>query len=248
MAAESDDERLSIRLPPDLGEWLDERASEHGTDREQLLQRLLEVSRLVLTDGDTDVSGLAARIDGLEDDLDEKITDVRSRVLQVKREADTKAPADHSHPELERIDDFAAEISTLQADLADARAALDDETSSLATDLADLRADIDALKEAVGDHDEQFATVQDRLRRVAGIVVQLKRAVEDTDDEQQLAELKRIAAQRGFQSATCGDCGRSVNLGLLTVPSCPHCEMRLHDVTGTAGFLSTPTLVGEDEQ
>ncbi|MFW5965560.1 MAG: hypothetical protein ACOCP3_02285, partial [Halodesulfurarchaeum sp.] len=53
---------------------------------------------------------LEDRVNALEAELDEKIQDVRERVIQVKREADGKAPADHEHESLESL------ISALESD------------------------------------------------------------------------------------------------------------------------------------
>lgn len=225
MATEqSDGEALSVDLPPDLEAWLDERAAARDTDRETLLVRLLESTRLVL-DAEVDPADLEARVADLEADLDENIDDVRSRIVQVKRETDAKAPADHEA--FDRVD------------------TLDRRLAALEDDLSALESQVAALEGTTGDHDERLATLADRLRRVAGAVVRL-RDVDDGGTEGRLAELKRIAATRGFERANCGACGESVHLGLLTEPRCPHCEAGFADVTGRSGFLSTPTLVGED--
>lgn len=229
MATEqSDGEALSVDLPPDLEAWLEERAAARDTDREALLVRLLESTRLVL-DADVDPEELEARVAALEADLDEKIDDVRSRVVQVKRETDRKAPADHEA--FDRVDE------------------LDERLTALEDDLSALESDAAALEEATATHDERLETVTDRLRRVAGAVVRLREASgsDGSDADGRLAELKHIAATRGFERADCGACGGSVHLGLLTEPRCPHCDAAFADVTGRSGFLSTPTLVGEDD-
>ncbi|MFB6117832.1 hypothetical protein [Halosegnis sp.] len=230
MAAESEGEPLSVHLPPDLEAWLDNQASEHGMNREQLLGRLLEATRLALTEADadyTDVDDIAARVDALDEELDEKIDDVRSRVIQVKQEADAKAPADHNHVEFDRIDG-----------VEDAVAELDESVSAIEAGLADLEADIEG-------HDDRLETLEGRLRQVASAVVQLKRAVGGGDDDR-LAELKRTAARRGFRSADCDACGESVDIGMLTESACPYCDMDFGDLTGESGLFSTPKLLGEE--
>lgn len=218
---QSDREALAVDLPPDLDAWLEERAAATDTDREALLVRLLETTRLVL-DADADSDDIVARVADLEADLDEQIEDVRSRVIQVKRETDAKAPADHEA--FDRVDGLEDDLSALESEVA-------------------------ALEETTATHDEQLETVADRLRRVAGAVVRLRESTgaDKTRRDGRLVELKRIAATRGFERADCGACGGSVHLGLLTEPRCPHCDAPLADVTGRSGFLSTPTLVGEDD-
>ena len=243
MAAESEDDQLSVQLPPDLEAWLNEQASEQGLERERLLQRLLEASRLVIaeggTDTDVDLGDLSNRVETLDDEVnaltadldtldavDEQIKDMRKRVIQVKRETDAKAPADHHHDEFGEIEGRIGELADV---------------------VSEVRANVEELRGAVDSYDEQFESVTDRLHRVAAAIVGLRKTVEGFERDERLMELKSTAARRGFQKAYCNGCGRKVNLAVLTAAACPHCEMPFHDVTGSNGFLSTPTLVGEDE-
>ncbi|PSP56208.1 hypothetical protein BRC72_13115 [Halobacteriales archaeon QH_7_66_36] len=237
MAAESEEDQLSVQLPPDLEAWLDEQASDQGVEPERLLQRLLEASRLVIAEADTDadieLDSLVDRVRTLDDavgtldaDLDEKIEDVRSRVLQVKQTAEARAPADHDHDE----------FGQLEAQIAELDEAVDEMQTSVET-----------LERTLDSHDAQFESVNDRLHRVAAAIVGLRKSVEEFEHDERLTHLKETATRRGFQKAYCGGCGRSINLGVLTAATCPHCEVEFHDVIGNSGFFSTPTLVGEEE-
>jgi DNA repair exonuclease SbcCD ATPase subunit len=243
MAAESEEDQLSVQLPPDLEAWLDEQASEQGVERERLLQRLLEASRLVIaeagTDPDVDLGDLSDRVETLDDEvdalaadldaldaIDERIEEMRKRVIQVKRETDAKAPADHDHDEF-------GEIEGRIGELADA--------------VSEIRTNVEELRGAVDSYDEQVESVTDRLHQVAAAIVGLRKTVEEFERDERLMDLKSTAARRGFQKAYCSGCGRTINLAVLTAAACPHCEMPFHDVAGNSGFLSTPTLVGEDE-
>ena len=243
MAAESEDDQLSVQLPPDLEAWLDEQASEQGMERERLLQRLLEASRLVIAeagaDADVDLGDLSDRVETLDgeidaltadldalDAVDEQIEDVRKRVIQVKRETDAKAPADHDHDEFGEIEGRIGELADV---------------------VSEIRTNVEELRGAVGSYDEQFESMTDRLHQVAAAIVGLRKTVEEFERDERLMDLKSTAARRGFQKAYCNGCGQTINLAVLTAAACPHCEMPFHDVTGNSGFLSTPTLVGEDE-
>jgi len=244
MAAESEEDQLSVQLPPDLEAWLDEQASDQGIERERLLQRLLEASRLVIAEADTDadieldslvdrvktlndaVGTLDAKVGTLDADLNEKIEDARNRVLQVKQTAEARAPADHDHDEFGQLE---AQIVEL------------DEA------VAEMQTSVETLKRTLDSHDAQFESVNDRLHRVAAAIVGLRKTVEEFEHDERLTHLKETATRRGFQKAYCGDCGQSINLGVLTVATCPHCEMEFHDVIGNSSFFSTPTLVGEEE-
>lgn len=224
---------LSVDLPPDLDAWLSEQATEQGLGRDQLLQRLLEAARLALTadDGVESVDELAGRVGTLEDALDEKIADVRRRVLQVKEETDAKADADHDHPAIEGA------------------GAVEDDLAALATTLSALQTDVDSLADDVDGNAADIERVQGRVQQVAAAVVRVQRAATENErDEERLGDLRRIALTRGFRSANCAACGGSVDIGLLSEATCPHCDAAFHDVTGRSGFLSTPSLVGEDEQ
>ncbi len=103
---------------------------------------------------DTVERQLAERFDALEADFQTKIEDVRERVVQVKREADAKAPADHGHEEFDRIDALTQEIEDIEAELAALRG---DVTESLETE-----------NERVADIDSRLDDVEDKLTRVAG--------------------------------------------------------------------------------
>lgn len=229
MATESDSSQLSIRLPPDLESWLEELADERGMDRDRLLERLLEANQRALEQGDGDA--LSVRVDDLEAEFDEKIDDIRSRMLQLKRQTEAKAPADHDHDEFDRFD------------------TLEDQLTQIAKTVSTLEADIEELADAVETHDETMETTQQRLRRVAAAVVRLQEQAHGDDEDDRLRKLRDIAAQRGFETATCRACGNSVNISLLSEATCPHCSTEFGDITGNDGFFSTPKLVaGSSDQ
>lgn len=242
MASEfPDGQGLSEPLPDDLRQWLDERAADRGVSRATLLERLVDAYRLAtesdvtLSDADdletvverlvdeqqtaTDESLTAAR-----EDVESQLEDVRRRVVQVKSEADAKAPADHSHEEFEKLD-------------------------GLVNSGADLRGDVDALQSTVDDHEAEFEeltdaveALDDKLTRVAHAVVQL-RSAGSADDA--LDALKHEAAVHGIDRANCEACRESVNIALLTEPVCPHCETQFRGVEPASGFFGNSTLTGD---
>ncbi|AQL43588.1 hypothetical protein BV210_13170 [Halorientalis sp. IM1011] len=301
MASESTDEPVTVSLPPELAAWVDEQATERGTDRETVLAQLLAAHRAtddldaenpealaeivdveaavddVLTDRIpgiaqtvaeqlavedqvqeaverhlqdaledrlTELSQSAAdrateqvggrvddRIDAVEDDFMEKVQDVRQRVIQVKQEADAKAPADHDHPDLaDRIDGLAGEIETVEDDVEALRAQIEDRTD-------DNAARLDDLDETVGD-------LEEKVRTVAHVVRDLR---DDTRMGSKRATsveaIKRRAAELDVDRAKCSVCGEGVQIGLLTDPECPHCEAVVTDVEPKDGFFGSPKLV-----
>jgi chromosome segregation ATPase len=225
-------------LPEEIRSWVEERAAERDVDPEAVLARAVvvhrEAERLADAEGSADASGVAARLDrladlddeiaavadrleALDDEVDDLIGDVRERVIQVKRETDTKAPADHDHPDLRETATEAAE--TADRALATAEAARDAAGDETETEVGDLR--------------ETTARLEERAETLARVAVDARdeiRALRNTERERAAAdELRRTANRNGDTVAKCGDCGGRVDLGLLSRPRCPHCET---DVSG----------------
>ncbi len=172
------------------------------------------------------------RIDALEAEMDENLDDIRRRVVQVKQEADAKAPADHTHPELEGVEQVASEVERLREQVAE-------------------------LEGQTGRSDElaaELEDVQEKLTRLARAVVSMREDESGGRDET-LDDIRRKAAREGYEQATCGACGESVRVGLLPEAACPHCDSPFGDIVDRSGSLfgSSPRLVGthdggEDER
>lgn len=180
-------------------------------------------------------------LDRVETRFRELLEDVRERVVQVKRETDAKAPADHDHPEM-------------AADLADLEADLDAELSGLATDLSALGERVDA---GFDNYEEVLEYLADGVDRMGARQVTLARALVETRDElRKLAardtarsaaeSVKREAAERRIRDADCEACGTAVDVGLLTRAECPHCASAFVGVEGARGFFGSDTLVTGD--
>lgn len=270
----SEDEPHAVRLPTELGEWLDRRAAELGVDRQAVLAQLVASYRAAADlDGDApagddpfDVAGpdavrdvvepsieeaaaaaveeaLDAPADGDQADLAElrsefqaKVEDVRERVVQVKREADGKAPADHTHEAFERIDDVADRVG-----------ALEEGFESLEGDVADLAATVDDVGEGQGEAvdalEADLAEVRERLQTVAWVVSDLREAYESKGSTAALEQIRREAAAADLSRARCERCGEGVEIGLLTEPACPHCDATVTDVEPAGGFFGKPRLL-----
>jgi len=179
---------------------------------------------------EAELDEIAERVSALESDLDEKITDVRERVIQVKRETDAKAPVDHGHPELE--DRIAAGFRNYEEIL---------EYLTETTD--DLAEATDGLVDATDEHNAKLDTV-------AGAVVDLRSRVaaleRDSAQRAAVADVRREANRHGVATATCDACGESVRLGLLDEPFCPHCETPVDGVEPKRGFFGSNRLTVGD--
>ncbi|MCU4719520.1 hypothetical protein [Halapricum hydrolyticum] len=209
--------------------------------------RLPEIAEAV--DGQLeDTDRLEERVTDLEADFQDKIDDVRQRVIQVKREADAKAPADHTHDrlrtlvdrldalesrvervdsELDRIGDLESELGRLD-ELRTELDRLDDfeaELSGVESQLADLRGQLEntVRSDEVSDLAEDLADAREKLQTVAWVVRDLRERGGGTTVE----AIKRKAGEHDVRRARCESCGEGVEIGLLTEPSCPHCSAAL---------------------
>ncbi|WP_277541632.1 hypothetical protein [Haloarcula laminariae] len=276
MASESTDEGVvAIELPPELDEWLDERARELGEPREELVTRLLATYRSTterdggdLADAldverrvedamqdeldatvaaavdervdstvrdrlpditDAVESRVEGRLDDVEDDFGEKITDVRERVVQLKRELDGKAPADHEA--FGRVAELDESVAELNRELVEVRDEVED-------GLAGQADRVDELEARFEDIDGRLDDTEEKLKRVAWVVNDLRDDQGGRDAHQKAVDrIKRAAAQEGISSASCQSCGETVEIGLLTDPQCPHCDTTVSDVQPEGGII-----------
>ena len=282
MASESGSERtLSVTLPADLEEWLDEQAAAAEVDRTELLVQLLATYRTaadesledaleidsreieeavrsqlddqltarldgelesrieqtvnnVLTEQLTEATNsvqrqLSNRIDTVESEFDEKIGDVRERVIQVKKEADKKAPAEHSHDELDAIPELEATVADLRTELDALRSEFDEH--------------VPGNQEELADAEQRLDEMQDRLQTIAWVVSDLRDAQESSGGLQAVERIKRAAAKANIERANCENCGEGVTLSLLTDPECPHCSATVTNVEPSSGWFGNPRLL-----
>lgn len=249
---------------PDSGA-LEAAADEVGVDREVLLKRALvalaDAEGIDVPDSE-EVTAIRRDLADLDAAVDEKVEDLRDRFVDLYREIESKAPADHAHEEME------SELDALAADL-DAVAERLDEVES---DVAAAATVDEAIEETVDDVDDRLATVEsrmddldalesrvdsidvddldDKLSRVASAVVRVRRRLEaaerDRADRERLDALTATANRHGVRKGDCTDCGKRVGLGLLTTPECPHCGGRFAELEPNPGFLGTSKLVVEE--
>ncbi|UPV75065.1 hypothetical protein M0R89_03110 [Halorussus limi] len=246
--------------------WLDAKAEELGVGRDELLARLRSGDapegaadaeafealrrefgeRLSATreEFETQLAEVETDLADAEDDFDEKIQDVRDRVVQVKREADGKAPADHDHPDLrertegvaDRADRLADELDALSESVSE----LDDRVETGFENYEDV---LEYLTDATDD-------IQDRLATLAEITVELRdqtRTLTARHAARAAAdELAHLANRRGVESANCGHCRETVHVGLLAEPKCPHCASTFNDVEPKQGLFGSAKLVVGD--
>lgn len=258
MASEStEDGTLTVSLPSELDEWLSARAQTLGVDRDVVLLQLLSSYRAASELGDDSVpiagpqaveqavaDGLSEtgeaveqrvsdRVDAVEQRHEEDIEDVRGRVVQLKRELDGKASADHDHEQFRQVEDLQAEVSDLQSTVAD-----------IESDLESTVAEHDVVLEEM---DERLSELQDRLKTVAWVVSDLREAYESQGGLEAVERIKRAAAKADIDRAKCESCGQGVDIALLTDPECPHCQATVTNVEAADSWFGSPRLLAASQ-
>lgn len=238
MSSEEAGRALSLDLPDSVEEWLDRRANDRDATREQVLRELLEAHREI--DDGASLPPSASDVDHLREEFVAKIEDVRERVIQVKREADEKAPADHDHADLrEDVDELEAavdEIERLRERVESNREHVDAGFENYEEVLTYLTETTDELEERLDVLASALVGVRDRTQRLAV----------DAEERAAVAELARTANRNGVKSALCESCDLSVTISLLREPECPHCRAAFRDVEPKQGFFGSNTLLVGD--
>ena len=171
---------------------------------------------------------LDSQIETLEAEFQEKLQDVRHRVVQVKKESDSKAPEGHAHPEFDELTALVEQVETLQSEFDQFKATYEETVS--------------AQEDAVDTHDARLEELQDRLQTVAWVVSDLRNAQDSSTEIETVERIKRAAARADIERATCENCGNGVTLSLLTEPRCPHCEATVTNVEPATGWFGTSVL------
>ena len=188
---------------------------------------------------ETAVESLSTEVETLETEVDEDVEDLRERLVRLYRDAEQKAEADHTHPDLaERLDEVDANARAV----ADRLDGLEDRVESIDDTVAGIEDRLDAL--AAADDD-----AADKLSRVASAVVRTQRrlrAIEGERAADRLDDILDAANRHGVQTADCDGCGHTVRLSLLSSAECPHCESRFAGLDPADRFYRRSRLTVDD--
>ena len=210
----------AYRAAADLDGDADAAGGGSAPDLETLREEVRAEVETQLADRDVDARAVDDRVDTLESKIEEDLNSVRNRVLQLRDALQSRADADHTHEEFDRLADR----------------------------LDGVAADATELSDDVSTQEAELNDVDARLDTLARVVLELRdRTVDRGDDRtRQLDRLRRTANRQDVTDASCDSCGESVSVPLLTDPACPHCDAELRDIT-TAGLIFTrATLVGPE--
>lgn len=224
-----------------------------------------------MDDGENDrFAALEERVETIEADFENKLEDVRDRVVQVKRETDEKVGTDHEHEDLldriEELEDLLDERDTSEAvdrhesSIEDHKKAIDDmedKIDMLAASLVETQDDIDdfsSVRNELDDLADAIDGLDDEVELLATSVIELQDRIGELNHaeakREALAELFARADEAGVKRAKCEGCGSEIEVGFLMEPGCPHCEATFVDVDAggllRSGVLRTGTLSIED--
>lgn len=203
-----------------------------GADPAELRERLDEVQ---------------TAIEDLSNELDEKVRDVRERVIQVKRETDAKAPAEHDHPALaEEVDELRSHLDALGRDYVAVDAAVDDLDERVEAVDDRLEAGFSNFEEVLeyllDTADGLQAKVETLARATMGLRERADRLAASAAQRDAADRLRAEAHEHGVTRADCESCGRTVHLAMLTAPECPHCAAGFTEVEPRTGFFRSSVL------
>ena len=227
-AEEFDDEEVTAALGIDVESQVRDIVAERLPDIAEAVSEAVDTAENV----EAVENRLASDVDRVEREFDAKIQDVRERVIQVRKEADAKAPAKHAHPEIEEL---STELAGFEDRLASVESRLDDtqqEADGVTERVAELEAATDRLDE-----------LEERLQTVAWVVSDLKEELDAGTNSRRAAEqLKQAAAEADVDRAVCDSCEQPVDIALLSEARCPHCEVAVNDVALPGGLFGKPRL------
>lgn len=221
-------------------EWAVARADELDLEVHEFLERIMRAYRLA-ENGEgageaapsQELEALQSEVETLEADVAEMIEDVRNRVIQVKQEADAKAPADHGH---EAVEETLEEVTDDLADVEDRLDALEDRVEGGF-------ANFEEILEYLVDRTDEMA---EDVETLGGAVVTMRDSMEQMTGRDQARaradRLKKKGAQRGVRSAKCDDCGAKVDLAMLADATCPTCDAVFQDLDPDPGFFGRSVL------
>jgi seryl-tRNA synthetase len=255
-AGKTDEGSVTVELSSDLDEWLDKQSDIQGESREAVVRQLLAAYRTTADPDNQDSlesmfnieetveNILNEQLKTVERDFQNKISDVRERFVQTKRKIDEKAPADHEA--FQTVDELEIRLEELSSVVEDIEEKIEEGDIGKES-LSD--SDIENIETELSRFDTRMEDAEDKLNRVAWVIKDIRESQlgKDREDLQQqtVNSIKRTAAEAGITSAPCNGCDASVNIGLLTEPLCPHCDMRLGDLRETDGMFRTKrVLVG----
>ena len=248
MAGQSGDgETDRVALEGASAEWIHEQANAEDLPPAEYLERVVVALRTIEENEPSEelatkreVEALESRLAGLDGDVEQKIEDVRDRIVQVKRETDEKAPLGHTHEELRN------DVATVETTVETVEKAVETIGETLESVEARLDQGFENYEEILEYLVDTTDDLSDKTSSLASALIALKGSHQTVRAREQrrlrTEELKDTANRAGVTEATCDSCGKNVSIGLLTEPACPFCSSSVSGVTAKQGFFGSATL------
>jgi DNA repair exonuclease SbcCD ATPase subunit len=208
------------------------------TDRLSELEAMLEaveaeVDRLdsVLSEQTEDLTDIDGRLDAQTDrlgNLGDTLATLAEKLQALDGSVETNL--DRLDQFESTIDDHANHFQELQHSVSEHESELDKATEVLRS----LFSEVDDL--------------DDRTAVIASVLRDLEPVVSAHHERGQVDSLKEAAAELGVRTAECETCERTVNLGLLTEPACPHCGTPAAEVDSRSGLLWSKSVLESGER
>lgn len=185
-----------------------------------------------------DYEDLKNRLDSMESKYMELLKDVRSRVIQVKRETDQKLEADAIEADFTELE---TNVETNSSNITELRSTLEEIDEQLTT----IENTLEQREEAI----EDLEILEERAAQLASIVLKTRDRVDNIEDilgideslDIDMAHLRYQIHKKGVTSGRCQSCKEPITLTVLNAPICPHCGDILTGVT-SGGFFSSNTI------
>lgn len=234
MADDSAVNDRSSSLPDSVSQWLSDIADEQNITEEELLTRFLSA----MEDGDSlgvageSIEALETELAATQEEFQEKIEDVRDRVIQVKHEADQKAPTNHSHQAFTQLKH---QLDEFEGDIAE----LDYQVNEGFENFEEI---LEYLTETTESLDKKITTL---ARAVMNLRQQVQSLSERHDRDLVLQRILDTGNRERVKRAECQSCEQKIDLALLSSPVCPNCRELFSDLEVNKGFFNSSVLKTE---
>lgn len=206
----------------------------------ELLDRLTSIeSRVTAVENKLDADAHAAgadsdaEIEAVESRLTEEIENTRSRIIDVLREARSKADSDHEHPALAPTDHDHPALSERITRVESLLEALE----------ADLSSGFDNYETILEAHDKSIVDIESEVETIGEALGGRLASIEQAHATRERGrELKQEANRKNVTQGNCEACGQQVDLSLLETPECPHCLSRFSGIDPGRRFIGRPTI------
>lgn len=208
---------------------------------DDLLDRLAAIETRVdavedALDADAPAADSHADIEAVESRLTDDIEDTRSRIIDVLREAKSKADADHHHPELAAADH---DHPALSGRLETIESMLEELEADISSGFDNYETILEAHEESIVALEAEIETIGEAIETLGSQIASIEQA---RATREQVMELKQEANQKNVTQGKCEECGEKVTLSLLEKPQCPHCASRFTGVDPGRRFIGRPTV------